>query len=186
MHVNLLDLTIFKWKCWRPLFPKLFRGFSLLKLRLLNSKVQILELVTVKVGPSLHVDLDLRSIQDRSQFAFERSHSGRFGLRSIWDRSNSLVWMTPYSIGTWTSWSLGKLENSFQETLVLRALVNPKLALVVSLWKHGNVFFFNHYFLNNNVRSARNLSIQNNSLQCFCITYNLSQLSVEEGQSYNL
>ena len=123
---------------------------------------------------------------DRSQFAFERSHSGRFGLRSIWDRSNSLVWMAPYSIGTWTSWSLGKLENSFQETLVLRALVNPKLALVVSLWKHGNVFFFNHYFLNNNVRSARNLSIQNNSLQCFCITYNLSQLSVEEGQSYNL
>ena len=32
-----------------------------------------------------------RSILDRSQFAFERSHSDRFGLRSISDRSNSLV-----------------------------------------------------------------------------------------------
>ena len=34
-----------------------------------------------------------RSILDRSQFAFERSHSDRFGLRSISDQSNSLVWM---------------------------------------------------------------------------------------------
>ena len=32
-----------------------------------------------------------RSILDRSQFAFERLHSDRFGLRSISDRSNSLV-----------------------------------------------------------------------------------------------
>ena len=32
-----------------------------------------------------------RSILDLSQFAFERSHSDRFGLRSISDRSNSLV-----------------------------------------------------------------------------------------------
>ena len=32
---------------------------------------------------------------DRSQFEFERSHSDRFGLRSISDRSNSLVWMAP-------------------------------------------------------------------------------------------
>ena len=31
-----------------------------------------------------------RWILDRSQFAFERSHSDRFGLRSISDRSNSL------------------------------------------------------------------------------------------------
>ena len=37
----------------------------------------------------------IRSILDRSQFAFERSHSDRFGLRSISDRSNSLVWMAP-------------------------------------------------------------------------------------------
>ena len=38
-----------------------------------------------------------RSILDRTQFAFERSHSDRFGLRSISDRSNSLVWMAPSS-----------------------------------------------------------------------------------------
>ena len=36
-----------------------------------------------------------RSILDRTQFAFERSHSDRFGLRSISDRSNSLVWTAP-------------------------------------------------------------------------------------------
>ena len=36
-----------------------------------------------------------RSILGRSQFAFDRSHSDNFGLRSISDRSNSLVWMAP-------------------------------------------------------------------------------------------
>ena len=44
---------------------------------------------------SVHARLD-RSL-DQSQFAFERSHSDRFGLRSISDRSNSLVWMASNS-----------------------------------------------------------------------------------------
>ena len=53
---------------------------------------------------SVHTKIDLSSLWesvhthlDRSQFAFERSHSDRFGLRWISDRSNSLVWMAPKS-----------------------------------------------------------------------------------------
>ena len=47
-----------------------------------------------------------KSILDRSQFAFERSHSDRFGLRSISDRSNSLVWMAPWiSLSSYRAWS---------------------------------------------------------------------------------
>ena len=46
---------------------------------------------------SVHTYLDRAQTRlDRSQFAFERSHSDRFWVRSISDRSNSLVWMLPY------------------------------------------------------------------------------------------
>ena len=38
---------------------------------------------------AVHTKIDLKL--DRSKVAFERSHSDRFGLRSISDRSNSLV-----------------------------------------------------------------------------------------------
>ena len=71
---------------------------------------------------------------DRSQFAFERSHShsDRFELRSISDRSNSLVW----TYGAWMApifqkWKLSDRPNSF--VLILSFLLSLFLFVLFSV-----------------------------------------------------
>ena len=86
-----------------------------------RSKLDRSEIDLTSHWESVHTHLD------RSQFAFERSHSDRLGLRSIWDRSNSLVWMTPYLITPssnkssmmWLLMRILKPKSDFEEPAVV-------------------------------------------------------------------